>query len=410
MKKLVILGSGTGGTIMATKMRQRLSESQWEITLIDQDWQHHYQPGWIFIPFGIYTKDDCIKPKTKFVPSGVNFVLDEIMEIDPHQKQVKTKRDSYAYDWLIIATGCRIMPTEVEGMMEGWGKEIHNFYSLDGAMGLYEKMKYFNQGRVVVNIAELPFKCPVAPLEFVFLADWFFTKEGVRDKTEIVYATPLEGAFTKPKASALLGGMLEERNIKVSPLWNTGSVDAERNVLATWEGEEMDYDLLVTIPLHQGAEVIGKSGLGDHADFVPTHPNTLQARDWENIFVIGDATNLSTSKAGSVAHFEGDILLENILRAIQDRELWEGFDGHANCFIETGFNKAVLIDFNYDTEPLPGNFPLPGVGPFKLLGESEMNHWGKMGFRWVYWNLLLRGAELPGIEAQMSWAGKWSGS
>jgi sulfide:quinone oxidoreductase len=180
--------------------------------------------------------------------------------------------------------------------------------------------------------------------------------------------------------------------------------------MSTWDGDEMDYDLLVTIPYHQGSEVIGRSDLGDHADFVPTHPNTLQARDWEDIFVIGDATNLSTSKAGSVAHFEGDILLENVLRAIQGRELWEGFDGHANCFIETGFNKAVLIDFNYDTEPLPGNYPLPGVGPFSLLGESEMNHWGKMGFRWVYWNLLLRGSELPGIEAQMSWAGKWRGS
>jgi sulfide:quinone oxidoreductase len=412
MKHLVILGGGTAGTMMSAKLARALELDEWEITVVDQDNTHIYQPGLLFIPFGVYEPRDVKKPRGRFIPPGVKLIISEIEVVDPEKREVRLSDGTLLpYDFLIVATGTRIMPGETEGLMEGgWQKNIFDFYTLDGATRLADHMRHFKGGKVVLNVAEMPIKCPVAPLEFVFLADWFFTQEGVRDKTEIVYATPLEGAFTKPKASALLGGMLEERNIKVSPLWNTGSVDAERNVLATWEGEEMDYDLLVTIPLHQGAEVIGKSGLGDHADFVPTHPNTLQARDWENIFVIGDATNLSTSKAGSVAHFEGDILLENILRAIQNRELWEGFDGHANCFIETGFNKAVLIDFNYETEPLPGNFPLPGIGPFKLLGESEMNHWGKMGFRWVYWNLLLRGAELPGIEAQMSWAGKWGGS
>ena len=127
MKKLVILGSGTGGTIMANKMRQILPESQCEITIIDQDWVHHYQPGWLFIPFGIYTKEDCVKPKTKYIPQGVHFVLDEVTGIDPDKKQVKTKRDTFSYDWLVIATGCRIVPAEVEGMMEGWGREVHNF-------------------------------------------------------------------------------------------------------------------------------------------------------------------------------------------------------------------------------------------------------------------------------------------
>ena len=412
MKRLVILGGGTAGTMMSAKLARALELDEWEITVVDQDNTHIYQPGLLFIPFGVYEPRDVKKPRGRFIPPGVNFVISEIDVVDPEKREVRLTDGSVLdYDFLIIATGTRIVPTETEGLNEGgWYKNIFDFYTLEGATRLADHMRHFKGGKVVLNVVDMPIKCPVAPLEFVFLADWFFTQEGVRDKTEIVYATPLEGAFTKPKASALLGNILEEKNIQVSPVWSTGQVHPDRNVLATWEGDELDYDLLVTIPYHQGAEVIGRSGLGDHADFVPTHPNTLQAKDWENIFVIGDATNLSTSKAGSVAHFEGDILLENVLRAIQGRELWEGFDGHANCFIETGFNKAVLIDFNYDTEPLPGNFPLPGVGPFSLLGESEMNHWGKMGFRWVYWNLLLRGAELPGIEAQMSWAGKWGGS
>ena len=199
MKKLVILGHGTGGTIIATKMRQMLPERQWKITVIDKDWQHHYQPGWLFIPFGIYKREDCIKPKTKFVPPGVNLVLDEILGVDPEQKQVKTKTGTFSYDWLVIATGCRIVPEEVEGMAgPAWGKDIHNFYTLEGAEALYEKLKYFEKGRVVINIAELPFKCPVAPLEFAFMSDWLFGINGVRDHVEIELATPLPGAFTKP--------------------------------------------------------------------------------------------------------------------------------------------------------------------------------------------------------------------
>ncbi|MBT8397548.1 MAG: NAD(P)/FAD-dependent oxidoreductase [Gemmatimonadetes bacterium] len=412
MKKIVILGGGTAGTMMSAKLSRALEVDEWEITVVDQDNTHIYQPGLLFIPFGVYEPRDVKKPRGRFIPPGVKFVISEIDRVDPQGKTVHLSGgDVLSYDFLIIATGTRIVPTETEGLQgDGWQKNIFDFYTLEGATRLADHMRHFKGGRVVLNVVEMPIKCPVAPLEFLFLADWFFTEEGVRDKTEIVYATPLDGAFTKPKASALLGDMLEQRNIKVQPIWNTGEIHSERNVMATWDGDEMEYDLLVTVPYHQGSEVIARSELGDHADFVPTHPNTLQSQDWEDIFVIGDATNLNTSKAGSVAHFEGDILLENVLRAIQGRELWEGFDGHANCFIETGFNKAVLIDFNYDTEPLPGYYPLPGVGPFSLLGESEMNHWGKMGFRWVYWNLLLRGSELPGIEAQMSWAGKWGGS
>ena len=228
MKHLVILGHGTGGTIIAAKMRQRLAEKDWQITVIDRDWQHHYQPGWLFIPFGIYTAADCVKPKPKFVPPGVTLVLDEITEIDPVKKQVKTRRDTYAYDWLVVATGCRIMPDEVEGMAEGMGGDVHTFYSQEGAVALYDKLKYFNKGRVVINIAELPFKCPVAPLEFAFMADWFFTKNGVRKNIEIELVTPLSAAFTKPVAAGILGKICEEKNIKVTPNYQIAQVDAAK--------------------------------------------------------------------------------------------------------------------------------------------------------------------------------------
>jgi sulfide:quinone oxidoreductase len=329
MKKLLILGFGTGGTIIATKMRQVLPENQWQITVIDQDWQHHYQPGWLFIPFGIYTPEDCVKPKNKFLVPGVNFVLDEIAGIDPEKKQVKTKRDTYAYDWLVVATGCRLVPEEVEGMTEGWGKEVHSFYSLESAMALYEKLKYFDQGRVVINIAELPFKCPVAPLEFAFLADWYFTKSGVRDNIEIELVTPLGAAVTKPVAAGILGHICEEKNIKVTTNYQIAQVDAGKKTIKSYGGDELGFDLLVAIPPNFGSQVIIDSGMGDPMGYVDTDHNTLKAKNFDNIYVIGDATNVPTSKAGAVAHYEADTVMANLQREIDGQPPRPDYDGHA---------------------------------------------------------------------------------
>ena len=260
---------------------------------------------------------------------------------------------------------------------------------------------------MVVNVVEMPIKCPVAPLEFLFLADWYFHEKGMRDKVEIVFATPLPGAFTKPKASALLGDLLNQKNILLEPDYMIMEVDHDSNVIRSYDEREVPFDMLVSVPTNMGAEVIKRSGMGDELNFVPADKHTLQSESWENVFIIGDAGNLPTSKAGSVAHFMLDGLVENILRHMEGLELLPLFDGHANCFIESGFEKGILIDFNYDVEPLPGKYPLPGFGPFSLLKESAANHWGKMAFRWVYWNMLLRGEEMP-LESQMSMAGKWS--
>jgi sulfide:quinone oxidoreductase len=410
VKRIVILGAGTAGTMMAAKLRLALEPDEWKVTLVDQDDVHVYQPGLLFIPFEIYGPRDLTQPRTRYVPSGVDFVMSEIDVIEPDQNRVRLMSgQELPYDFLIISTGSRMDLSETEGLDgEGWRKNVFDFYTLDGATALGERFKNWKGGRLVLNIVEMPIKCPVAPLEFVFLADWYFHEVGIRDKVEIVYATPLEGAFTKPRASRMLGGLLEEKNIVVEGEFAAGEVDSAKGVLSSWDGREVNFDLLITIPTHKGSEAIARSDMGDELDFVPTHRHTLQSQNWHNVFVIGDATDLPSSKAGSVAHFQGEVLQENVLRAINERDLLPAFDGHANCFIETGFGKAALIDFNYETEPLPGKFPLPGIGPFDLLGESQMNHWGKIAFRWMYWNVLIRGAEMPGIDAQMSMLGKWS--
>jgi sulfide:quinone oxidoreductase len=329
MKKLVILGSGTGGTIIAAKMRQKLLESKWEITIIDRDWQHHYQPGWLFIPFGIYGPEDCVKPKIKYIPPGINFVLDEVTEIDPANRQVKTQRDTYAYDWLVIATGARIVPSEVEGLAEGMGGDVQNFYTLEGATSLYEKLKYFEKGRVVVNIAEMPIKCPVAPLEFTFMSDWFFTTHGVRDSIEIELVTPLAGAFTKPVASQMLSQICEQKNVKITPNFQISQVDREKKIIKSFGGEEVPYDLLVSIPPNFGAQVIMDSGIGDPMGYMETDNNTLKAKKYDRVFVVGDAANVPTSKAGAVAHYEADTIIDNLIREMDGQPALPSFDGHA---------------------------------------------------------------------------------
>ncbi len=407
MKKLLILGAGTAGTMMANKMRKTLSRTEWDITIVDQFKTHYYQPGFLFIPFGIYKKSDVVKPKNDFFPVGVNVIFSEIDKIEPNDNRVILADGvSLKYDYLLIATGTRTAPEETEGLKgKLWYKEIFDFYTIDGAVALADFFKTWKGGKLVVNITELPYKCPVAPLEFVFFADAFFTERGMRDKVEITYVTPLPGAFTKPRATKMLGELLEQKNINIVPDFNISEVDNDNKKIIDFGGTEIPFDCLVTIPTNLGADCIETSGLGDDMNFVKTDKYTLQQVDYNNIYVIGDAANIPTSKAGSVAHFAAEIVEENLLCAIEGRELTANFDGHANCYIETGYGKGTLIDFNYDTEPLPGSFPFPGLGPFGLLKVTRTNHYGKLLFRWIYWHILLKGKDMP-IESEMQMAGK----
>lgn len=407
MKKLLILGAGTAGTMMANKMRKKLPRDEWDITIVDQFKTHYYQPGFLFIPFGMYNKNDVIKSKNKFFPTGVNVIFSSINNIEPEKNKV-TLADgkSLIYDQLLIATGTRTAPEETDGLKgKLWYKEIFDFYTIEGALALADFFKTWKGGKLVVNITELPFKCPVAPLEFAFFADAFFTKKGIRDKVDITYVTPLPGAFTKPKATKMLSQLLEQKNIKIVPDFNIMEVDNDNKKIIDYGGTEVPFDCLVSVPTNLGADFIENSGLGDDMNYVKTNKHTLQQVDFKNIFVIGDASNIPTSKAGSVAHFAAEIIEENMLCEIEGRKLTANFDGHANCYIETGYGKGTLIDFNYDTEPLSGTYPFPGIGPFGLLKVSRLNHFGKLLFRWIYWHILLKGRDMP-VSSEMQMAGK----
>ena len=397
-KKLLILGGGTAGTMMANHLRRHLPRDQWEMAVVDRDDTHYYQPGFLFLAFRMNTEAEITRRRSAFLPKGVEFVVGEIENSEPDQHRVAVRDGSVlSYDILIIATGTRIAPEETAGMLGGeWHQSIHEFYTMEGAVALRDKLDSWTGGNLVVHINEMPIKCPVAPLEFALLADWFFTRKGLRDKVNISFVTPLSAAFTKPRAARKFGSLLEERGITLVPDFAVEEIDTEKKQLRCYDGREVPFDLLVTTPVNMGDEALRRSGLGDDLDLVPTHKNTLQSLKHPDVFVLGDATNLPTSKAGSVAHFEAETLADNILLHIQGRPLKEEFDGHANCFIESGYGKALLIDFNYDIEPHEGRFPF-SFGPMSLLAESRLNHWGKMAFRLVYWHLLLPARPLPGI-------------
>jgi sulfide:quinone oxidoreductase len=406
-KRIVVLGGGTGGTLAANRLRRLLGREAAEITVIDPDDAHLYQPGLLFVPFGLTRPAGLTRPRSRQFRDGVTFLRAAVerVDLDSHEV-VLAGQEPVRYDVLIVATGARLIPEETDGLTgPGWMEKVFTFYSLDGAVALERALSRFTGGRLAVAVLDMPIKCPVAPLEFCFLADAYFRKRGIRGKTDLTYVTPLDGAFTKPVASRELGGLLKDKGVSLVTEFNTGEVDGAGGRLISYDGREVPFDLAVVIPLHGGQAYVERSpGLGDGLGFVPTDPRTLQSRVRPDVFVIGDAADIPASKAGSVAHFEGEVIARNVTRYLAGQPLDAGFDGHTNCFIESGSGKALLIDFNYDTEPLTGHFPGPAGLP--LLRQSRLNHLGKLAFGWLYWHVLLPGREIPAVRSPMPAAGK----
>ncbi len=407
MRTLLVIGAGTAGVITVNKLRKKLPRSEWDITIVDPAETHDYQPGYLFLAVGMYTPKKVGRPLAKLIPKGVNLVKQAVTEVDPEANTVTLGDGSTLdYDYLVIATGTTPRPDQTPGMGDKlWHDSVHSFYTYRDAEALLAKLESFEGGKVVVHVTEMPIKCPVAPLEFAFLADAYFAKRGIRDKVDMTYVTPLPGAFTKPIAAAALGDMLTKRGITVEPDYVIERVDEDAKAIYSYDEREVPFDLLVTIPLNMGADFVGRSGLGDELNFVTVDKETLQSTKYANVFAVGDATNVPTSKAGAVAHYELDLFPENFLQAINGKEMTHKFDGHATCFVESGHGKGLLIDFNYDVEPLPGSFPFPVIGPMRLLKETRLNHIGKLAFRFAYWWLLLPGRYIP-ISPYLSMRGK----
>ena len=370
-KKILIVGGGLAGTIIANGLCRQLGGelrgSEVSITLVGATETHMYQPGLLYVPFGKIREKELFRDQASVLDRRVNFMVDPATKIDTQAKAVGTESGkSFDYDYLVIATGSRIRPDTIPGMAEGseW------FYDLDGARKMREALDGFDGGRVVINV-NAPHKCPVAPLEITFMIRDYLAGRGLLDKSELTYTYPIGRLHALEPVAHWAGAEFDKAGIKSEIFFNAKDVDPQNKVIYSEEEVSLEYDLLVTIPPHNGAEVITDSELGA-GGWVPTERESLLMEGTDNVFVCGDTTNIPISKAGSTAHFEADTIIDNLVSLVTEGRMACKYDGKVFCFVETGMNDGTYVWFNYTTPPNPGP-------------PSQMVHWFKLAYNRLYW-------------------------
>ncbi len=369
--RILIVGGGLAGTIVANglcrKLSPQMAKGELVVTVIGNTDKHLYQPGLLYVPFGRIRESELFRDQRKVLDRRAVFHVDAAKHIDVEKQIVTTESGrTHGYDYLVLATGSRIMPQNIPGMAESaeW------FYDLDGARKMRDALDNFEGGKVVVNV-NAPHKCPVAPLEITFMLYEYFEQKGILDKCEITYTYPIGRLHAlEPVAEWALPEM-EKRGIKYETFFNAKEVDAKSKTIHSEEGVALPFDMLVTIPPHQGQQVIDDSGLGK-GGWVPTNTKTLHREGSSNVFVVGDTTNIPISKAGSTAHFEADTLIDNLVSLVTEKRWARDYDGKVFCFVETGLKTGTYVWFNYTTPPNPGP-------------PSQMVHWFKLAYNRLYW-------------------------
>ncbi len=382
MERILVLGGGVGGTLaanlLARKLKRRIDAGDVALTLVDEGGEHVYQPGFMYIAMGGERAEKLHRPERSLLDRRIQLVIARATRIDPESRRVEFETgEPLAYDYLLIATGSRIVPEEIPHFAE----EAHHFYGADAAERLRAALDAFEGGRIVVGIAGMPYKCPPAPLEVTFLVESELRNRGLREKSEIHYCSPIGRAFTIESVSEMATPILEEKGIELHTFFNVEAIDPERRVVESLEGEELTYDLLILVPPHRGAQLVIDSGLAPPAGWLPTDHHTLEVQGQERMFAIGDATDLPLSKAGSTAHFEAPIVVERIVAAIEGREpdaVAGNYTGKVMCFFEVGDGKGTLLQFDYDNPPKP---PKP----------NRLWHLGKVVFNKTYWHTVPKG-------------------
>jgi sulfide:quinone oxidoreductase len=372
--KVVVLGGGVGGTLAANLLAKELGREA-RVTVVDPTGMHLYQPGFLYLALGQANGRWLARDERTLLRREVDLAVERAVRIHPDAGTVQLERGgSLDFDYLVLATGARLVPDQVPGLVEAG----HDFYSLEGAQRLREELARFRGGRIHVGIAGIPYKCPPAPVEFVFLLDEYLRRRGVRDRSQITLLSPLNRAFTIESASKLVQPMMTERGIELTTFFNVESVDPDAGTISSLEGEKVESDLMVIVPPHRGQSLIGASGLGDRSDWLPTDRTTLQVEGQERIFAMGDATNLPISKSGSTAHFEAPVVASRIASLIHGTAPRSNYGGRVMCFLETGNRRATVLRFDYEHPPAP---PQPNL----------LWHSAKWLFNRVYWNTVPQG-------------------
>ena len=383
MKRILILGGGVGGTLTANllvkKLRRRLAAGEVTITVIDETGQHVYQPGFMYIAMGGERADNLQRPERGLLDKRVTLVVGTVARVDETARTVLlTDGLPLSYDYLVIASGSRIVPEAIEH----FATEAHHFYSAEAALELRHALDAFSGGKIVIGIAGMPYKCPPAPLEVAFLIEAELRDRGLREGSELHFCSPIGRAFTIESVSEMATPILERKGIELHTFFNVEAIDPERHVVQSLEGEELPFDLLILVPPHQGQQFLMDSGLAPApGGWLPTDRATLQVGGRPNVFALGDATDLPLSKAGSTAHFEAPVVTERIVAAIEGRTVDRrhgDYLGKVMCFFEIGDGKGTLLQFDYEHPPRP---PKP----------NQLWHLGKIVFNKTYWHTVPKG-------------------
>ena len=372
MKRVVILGGGTGGAIVANQMvrqlHQEVDAGEVELTVISNVEQHVYQPSFLYVAFDLAIPADAKRPERQVLDRRIHLVEGEADRVDPGQHQViMSDGMELPYDFLVIATGSRPVPEDIEGLVEGG----HHFYTEEAALKLRDALQSFKGGRVVLVVG-VPHKCPVAPLEFILMLHEWLDGRGLSSATHIVYTYPIGRLHSLQGVADWVGPVFEARGIECRTFFNPEVIDPVARTVTSLEGETLSYDLLVGVPPHLGHDVIARSGLGDSGNWVPTDRHSLLMQGRDDVYVLGDATNLPISKAGSTAHFQADIVAANIVNRLRGGYGSLRYDGKVFCFIETGLNEATYVTFDYERPPAP-------------VASGSLLHLYKLAFNRMYW-------------------------
>ncbi|NHN49275.1 NAD(P)/FAD-dependent oxidoreductase [Halostella sp. JP-L12] len=370
---VVIIGGGTGGTVLANDLADRLEPEldagDVRVTLVNDDSEHVYKPVWLYVPFGQREPDDGRRPLDDLVDDAVDLRIDRVTGIDTESQRLRFSGGAppVGYDYLVLATGSTLEPDQIPGLAEGG----YNFYSESGATDLRDEFLEFTEGELVLSVIGTPHMCPAAPLEFVFMADDWLRERGLREAVDITYTYPIQRVHGNPHIAEWARPLMEERDIQVETFFNAESIDPEAETITSMEGTELDYDLLVTIPPHGGVDLIEEAGLGDDG-WVDVDKHTLEAEAAENVYALGDTADTGVPNAGSVAHYQAGVVGQRLASEIRGRPATATYDGKTLCFIETGMDAASFVEFDYENPPSPAP-------------PSEKLHWSKLAYNESYW-------------------------
>ncbi|MGO9544968.1 MAG: NAD(P)/FAD-dependent oxidoreductase [Rhodomicrobium sp.] len=369
--RILVVGGGTAGTIVANNLARRFSAEtrarKVRITMLSASGRHMYQPGLLYVAFGQMTPDELYRDQASLLESSIAFHVDPVTQFQLDQNRVIAQSGkTYDYDVLVIATGSRIVPEEVPGLTEG----AETFYTEETAVKMFKRLREFEGGKVGVVVG-VPHKCPIAPVELVFSLHDYFKSRGIRDKVTLKYHYPIGRIHTIENVAKWAKPEFDRIGVEYETLFNVREVDAKNKIVFSEEGTEYQYDLLIAIPPHRGMEVVENSELGQ-GGWIPTDRFKLTMNGHDNVYVLGDTTNLPVSKTGSAAHFQAEVVAENIASMVKIGTRVRDYDGKVYCFIEAGHERATYAMFNYQTPP-------------DLKSPTKPMHWFKMAYNQMYW-------------------------